>query len=145
MKTKHLQILLLLFALVAMPLTSAAQDYSIPWFKTAGGGGASTNATNSLTGTIGQHDAGVSMTNGQYSFNGGFWGFLSATAAPRLRIVPAGPGQVTISWSPDSTGYRLQETLSLTPAGWSNSPSGTNNPVTLPAVSAARYYRLIQP
>src|SRR5215472_14382017 len=141
MKTKHL-ILLLPFALVAMSRTSAAQDYSIPWFKIAGGGGASTNGTNSLIGTIGQHDSGLAMTNGPYSFNGGFWGFLSATAVPKLRIVPAGPDQVTISWSPDSTGYRLQETPSLN-AGWSNSPSGTNNPVILPAVSPARYYRLI--
>ena len=34
-----------------------AQNYSIGWWKVAGGGDTSTNGQYSLSGTIGQHDA----------------------------------------------------------------------------------------
>jgi len=40
------------FLLIA--LSASAQSYSIDWFKVAGGGGTSTNAQYSLSGTIGQ-------------------------------------------------------------------------------------------
>ena len=46
-------------ALVGTCAASAiAQPYSIDWFKIAGGGGTSTGGNYSLSGTIGQHDAG---------------------------------------------------------------------------------------
>jgi len=51
----------------------AAAQYSIDWFKVAGGGGTSTNTQFTLNGTIGQHDAGTPITNGQFSVTGGFW------------------------------------------------------------------------
>ena len=51
--------------LVLFPATSArAQSYSINWYKVAGGGGTSTGGTYSVSGTIGQHDAGGPMTGG---------------------------------------------------------------------------------
>ena len=134
-------------SLLVVPLIGDAQNYSIPWFKVAGGGAASTNSQFVLTGTIGQHDAGGPMTNGQYSVTGGFWVFPTAVqmpGAPLLKIAPAGPGQVTISWPPNTPGYRLQETATLAPANWTGSPSGAANPVTLPSTSAAKFYRLIK-
>ena len=47
-------------ALVLLPVASGvrAQSYSIDWFKIAGGGGTSTGGVYSVSGTIGQHDAG---------------------------------------------------------------------------------------
>jgi len=42
-------------------------NYSIDWYKIAGGGGTSTSATYQVTGTIGQPDAGGAMTGGNYS------------------------------------------------------------------------------
>jgi hypothetical protein len=70
--------LLALFGSVWMCVTSAhAQSYSIDWFTIDGGGGASTGGVYSVSGTIGQPDAGV-MSGGHYSLAGGFWGaFLS--------------------------------------------------------------------
>ena len=50
-----------------------AQSYNISWYKVAGGGGVSTNATYQLSGTIGQPDASAQMTGGNYSVTGGFW------------------------------------------------------------------------
>ena len=39
-------------------LAAPAQQYSIDWYKIAGGGGTSTGGTYAVSGTIGQHDAG---------------------------------------------------------------------------------------
>jgi hypothetical protein len=63
-----------------------------------------------------------------------------------LRIVPAAPGFATISWTPaDSPGFVLQYSDSLAPANWLDAPSGTANPVTLPAMNGTRFYRLFHP
>src|SRR5262249_33796647 len=58
--------LLLSFGLL-LAISASAQTYSIDWFKIAGGGGTSTNGQYSLSGTIGQHDAGGPLTGGNYS------------------------------------------------------------------------------
>jgi hypothetical protein len=127
---------------------SASAQYSIDWFKVAGGGGTSTNAQYSLSGTIGQPDAGGPLTNGQFSVTGGFWVLPQAVqvvGAPTLTIVPASPGHATISWSPNTPGFVLQETWSLAPANWTNSTSGSTNPITLPTTVPGKFFRLFKP
>jgi hypothetical protein len=129
-------------------LFSAPAQYSINWHTIDGGGGTSTGGVYSISGTIGQPDAGGPMTNGQYSVTGGFWALPAAiqvTGAPTLTIVPATPGNATISWSPNTPGYILQQTTLLSPSNWTNSPSGSTNPVVVPANQAARFYRLFKP
>jgi hypothetical protein len=124
------------------------QSYSIDWFKIAGGGGTSTGGVYSVSGTIGQPEAGGPLTNGQYSVTGGFWFLPSAvqvTGAPTLAIARAGPGQAAISWTPNTPGFVLQETLSLSPINWINSASGGTNPVLVPATLPTRFYRLFKP
>jgi hypothetical protein len=128
-------------------LSSHAQ-YAINWHTIDGGGGTSTNAQYSLSGTIGQPDAGGPMTNGQYSVTGGFWALPAAiqvTGAPTLTIVPAPPGNATISWTPNTPGFVLQEALSLSPTNWVNSASGATNPIVVPAMLPTRFYRLFKP
>ncbi len=49
-------------------------DPDLSWFTIDGGGGSSSGGTFSLMGTIGQPDAGATMTGGSFSLNGGFWG-----------------------------------------------------------------------
>ena len=56
----------------ACGLSVAVAQYAIPWWKVAGGGGTSTNGQYSLSGTIGQPDAGGPLTHGQHSVTGGF-------------------------------------------------------------------------
>jgi hypothetical protein len=127
---------------------ASAQAYSIDWYTIAGGGGASTGSVYSVSGTIGQPDLGGPLTNGQYSVTAGFWALPTAiqvVGAPTLRIVRASPGQVTISWSPNTAGYVLQETAVISPANWINSPSGATNPVTIPTTQPAKFYRLFKP
>lgn len=65
----------------------------INWFKIAGGGGESTNATHRLRGTVGQQDAGGPLTNTTFSLVGGFWQAADETEAG---CVPVYSG--IISW-----------------------------------------------
>jgi hypothetical protein len=125
--------------------STSAQSYSVDWSTIDGGGGASTGGVYSVTGTIGQPDAGPPMTNGQYSVTGGFWAFAAVVqtpGAPWLSIVASGPGQATVAWSPATPGWALQETLSLSAANWTNSPSGATNPAVVPAALPRKFYRL---
>ncbi|MCA3004772.1 MAG: hypothetical protein LW650_08755 [Planctomycetaceae bacterium] len=61
-------------AVLALAITSAAhaQPFAISWYTIDGGGGTSTGGGFTLSGTIGQPDAGV-MTGGGFTLQGGFW------------------------------------------------------------------------
>lgn len=123
-------------------------QYTIDWHTIDGGGGTSAGGAYSVSGTIGQPDAGTTMTNGQYSVTGGFWVLptvVQVPDAPRLTITPAAPGQATISWTPNTPGFVLQESPSLSAADWTNTPSGPTNPTTIPATAPTRFYRLFKP
>ena len=144
-KLTRLPITALLFG---SSLCLRAQPYELSWFTIDGGGGTSTGGVYSVTGTIGQPDAGGPMTNGQYSVIGGFWALPAAVQvvdAPVLTIAPASPGEATISWTPATLGFVLQESLSLSSAAWTNSPSGATNPIVVPATLPSRFYRLFKP
>ncbi len=146
---RQFSISLLLLALAGFgQLVASAQNYAIDWHKIAGGGGTSTGGVYSVSGTIGQPDAGGPMTNGQYSITGGFWVLptvIQTGGAPTLTIVPATPGNATLSWTPNTPGWILQETWVLSPANWTNSPSGATNPIVVSATGPARFYRLFKP
>jgi hypothetical protein len=73
---KKLFMILLLFLTIPLFLSipAQAQSYAITWWTVDGGGGTSAGSGYTLSGTIGQPDAGV-MTGGGYSLTGGFWSF----------------------------------------------------------------------
>ena len=140
--------LVLLISAFSFQVSGSAQSYSIDWHTIDGGGGTSTGGVYSVSGTIGQPDAGGPMTNGQYSVTGGFWALPTAVqvaGAPTLSIAPVALGQATISWTPNTPGFVLQESLSLSPVNWTNSPSGATNPVAIPAAMPTKFYRLFKP
>lgn len=144
MKTK----MLLCAAAMFLTTSSYAQPYSIDWFTIDGGGGTSAGGGYSLRGTIGQPDAGGPMNGGQYSVTGGFWVLpigVPIPGMPTLTIVPFGPGQARISWMPNTPGYVLQQSSSLSPPTWADAPSGAANPVTVPATLPVKFYRLRKP
>jgi hypothetical protein len=125
----------------------ALAQYAIDWHTIDGGGGMSTGGTYVVSGTIGQPDAGPTMTTGQYSVTGGFWALPTAVqteGAPALMIARAGAGLAQVSWTPASTNWVLQETLSLSPANWVNSSSSFTNPIVVPAILPTRFYRLFK-
>lgn len=128
-------------------VTADRGRFAVNWFKIAGGGGGS-GGLRPLVGTIGQAEAGGPLSDARFSVVGGFWALpvvVQVTGAPTLKIVCASPGFATISWTPNSPGFVLQETSSLSPANWTNSPSAVTNPVTVPAGSPAKFYRLTKP
>jgi hypothetical protein len=145
-RQRHLAVPALIASLLWTTSTETpAQPFEITSSTIDGGGGTSTGGVYAVSGTIGQPDAGTTLTNGQYSVTGGFWALPQAVqtpGAPLLSIVAAGPGQAQISWEPDTPGFVLQETLSLAPTNWVNSASGTNNPVIVPATLPAKFFRL---
>jgi hypothetical protein len=62
---------------------------------------------------------------------------------PTLSIQPSGPDQVTIDWDMSYSTFHLQVNSALTPDGWTDAPSGTNHPVTMPSTGSTQFYRLI--
>ena len=94
-----------------MPAICFAQTYTVDWYKVAGGGGASTGGTYQVSGTIGQPDAGATMSGGNYSVDGGFWGIIAVVqmpGAPLLTITRSGTN-VIVSWPSPSTSYVLEQ------------------------------------
>jgi hypothetical protein len=77
--TKHrLRILITLAAvclLTSSALASSEAAYLLNWYTVDGGGGTSIGGIYSLSGTIGQADAGV-LSGGTYTLLGGFWSAL---------------------------------------------------------------------
>jgi hypothetical protein len=140
MKTK-----LCLGVLFATCLCLTAQQYTIDWYTIDGGGGTSSGGGYTLSGTIGQPDAGT-LSGGNYVLEGGFWGGAFAVqqvGAPTLIIQRVGM-QVQISWDPNTPGFVLQESLSLSAPSWGNT-SGAFNGMTVPASGPTKFYRLRKP
>ena len=129
-----------------------AQTYSIDWFTIDGGGGTSTGGVYSVSGTIGQPDAGH-MSGGNFTLDGGFWGILAALqspGAPELTIQITATNTVMISWPSPSTGFNLQRNDDLTTAIWvapseSVTDNGTIKFIIVNPPLGNRFYRLSKP
>jgi len=137
-----------LLAFLAITICVRAQIYSIAWYKIAGGGGTSTNGQYSLSGTIGQHDAGGAMAGGNYSLTGGFWSLIAVVqtpGAPLLTITYAG-NQAVVSWPLPSTGWTLQTNSQVGTTPWGNYTGPVvNNSVTNAPPKGNLFFRLTHP
>src|SRR5215831_8672232 len=97
--------------LILIATSASAQSYSIDWYTIDGGGGTSTGGVYSVSGTIGQPDAGH-MSGGNYTLDGGFWGIVAAIqspGAPLLRVLLTATNTVVVAWPAPSTGFSLQQ------------------------------------
>jgi hypothetical protein len=147
-------ILICLMSLGGLPICLQAQNFHIDWSKISGGGGVSTNGQFSLSGTVGQHDAGATMNGGNYSVAGGFWSGISLVqtlGAPQLSIQFSG-GNAIISWAADKgSGFSLQEATTLnSPAPWgpSSATLSTNgNTISATVLNSTgfKFFRLRKP
>ncbi len=86
-RTVLIAMVLISLLLVAGAAYAQATGYTLPWWTADGGGGTSSAAGSyTLSGTIGQPDAG-SLSGGNYRLEGGFWnGTLSG--GERLNYLP---------------------------------------------------------
>src|SRR5881409_2551056 len=97
-----------------------AQSYSIDWFTIDGGGGNSTGGVYSVSGTIGQPDAGH-LSGGNYTLDGGFWGIIAAVqtpGSPLLRVLLTATNTVVVAWPSATPGFALQQNPSPDAAAW---------------------------
>ena len=140
------------FLLSVFCFRANGQSYSIDWYKIAGGGGSSTGGTYSVSGTIGQHDAGGPMTGGNYSLTGGFWALISVVqtpGAPNLYISHSG-NTVTVFWQ-NVSGWTLHQNPALNSSSgwilntsWAAGGDGTNR-LSLVSPSGNLFFRLSNP
>ena len=71
--------------------------------------------------------------------------FAVPVAPLRAQLVADGATNTLAKVTNTFPGFGLQESLSLSPVAWSNSPSGETNPITLPASGQTRFFRLFKP
>ena len=152
MKTPFL-LMLAVVVLLAGGATVGAQTYAIDWFTIDGGGGTSTGGVYSVSGTIGQPDAGR-MSGGSYTIDGGFWGIIAAVqtpGAPLLSIARTTTNTVAVFWPSPAPGFVLQQnTNSIASVNWSNvvttpTDDGATKTVVINPPAGNRFYRLFHP
>jgi hypothetical protein len=139
-------------ALAAFAFPIPAQQYSISWHKVSGGGGTSSNSPFAVNGTIGQQDAGKTMSGGNFSVTGGFWALyaVQTAGAPALGIMLTTNNTVEVYWPSPSTGWNLQVSTNLATTNWEAPSESTNNNGTINYIivnppTGNRYYRLKNP
>jgi hypothetical protein len=126
-------------------------QYSVDWSKVAGGGGTSSGGQYSVTGTIGQPEAGVTMSGGySYSVIGGFWSLIAVVQTPGpILTITFGPGSVVISW-PNTANCTLQCNNNLATTNWNtysgtiNTSNGTNS-ISITSPIGNLFFRLRNP
>jgi hypothetical protein len=136
--------------LLAWPVLAPAQ-YSIDWISIDAGGGTSTGGVYTISGIIGQPDAGT-MTGGNFALAGGFWSIIAAIqtpAAPLLSITRTNTS-VILSWPAAAASYSLEQTpiLPCSPSTWNTVTTGqyqTNAAeirVVMPLPPGTMFFRL---
>jgi hypothetical protein len=114
-----------------------------------GGGGTCSGGRFSVTGSVGQPDAGM-MRGGSFAVEAGLWSLFTVVqtpGAPVLKIVRSGATAV-LSWPSAEGTFQLQSNPDLAVAnGWANVPQNatTNNgsvSVTVPLSPGSKFFRL---
>jgi len=144
-------IILSVVAAILLPAMAGAQSYAVNWHKVSGGGGTSSNATYSISGTIGQHDASGAMSGGGYSVTGGFWAIyaLYTPGLPLLHIRYVGPNSVIVYWL-NTGSYSLRTNRVVNTTNWVDyggtvtTANGTNS-VTFTPPKGNLFFRLSNP
>ena len=140
----------LLISVFSFQLSAFAQSYAIDWFTIDGGGGTSTGGVYQVSGTVGQPDAGPTMSGGNYSEDGGFWSIIAALqtpGAPTLTVTLTTTNTAVVSWPYPSTGFALEQNPALGTTNWTSvtnavSNDGSFNRVVVPANTGNKFYRL---
>jgi hypothetical protein len=110
-------------ALAGITSLAHAQSYSIDFWSIDGGGGTSSGGSYTLSGTVGQPDAGK-LTGGNYTLEGGFWGVIAAiqtSGMPQLYITNIS-GTISVYWPLPGANCVLEQTTTLNgnPIPWSD-------------------------
>jgi hypothetical protein len=148
MKTRTLMLFTLPFAFCLR----AWGQYSIDWSTMDGGGGTSTGGLYSVTGTIGQPDAGT-MSGGNYTLQGGFWSLAAAVqtpGAPYLWIARTATNTVAVWWAVSDVSWQLRASTNPASTGamWTVYSYVTNGATCVHVETPPtgnKFFRLSQP
>jgi hypothetical protein len=148
MKNNILVCLMSLAVFGGAALSARAQNFAIDWFTLAGGGGASAGGVYSVSGTVGQPEAGI-HSGGNYSLSGGFWSIVPPSGPPPLLHIVRSGSEVVISWPAPATGFELEQNADLSPANWTavgTPPTtvGSEKQVLVSAPAGNRFFRLMK-
>lgn len=143
----------LIFLGVLAVAAGALAQYKIDWWTIDGGGGTSTGGVYSVSGTIGQPDAGPTMTGGNFAITGGFWSLISVVqtpGAPTLSVARTTTNTVMVWWPSPSTGWELRQNTNIATTNWVPAPetvqdNGTIKYIIVNPPTAQRFYRLYKP
>jgi hypothetical protein len=123
--------------------------YELTWSTFDGGGGTSSGGIYSITGTIGQPDAGGPMTGGSFSVMGGFWSLYAVPelGSPALGIKVTATNTVMIYWPSPSSGFNPQVNTNLVTTNWTGAAetvqdNGTIQYIIVNPPTGNRFYRL---
>ncbi len=90
MTTRRAGLILVVLVVVLLPalvlVAQAGSDYDLSWNTVDGGGGTSSGDPYTVSGTVGQADAGT-MSGGNYALVGGFWGATNIEYSLYLPVV----------------------------------------------------------
>jgi hypothetical protein len=139
----------LITLILTLGLGSAMAQQNIDWYKISGGGGTSTGGGYQVSGTIGQPDAGLAISGGNYSLTGGFWSLINVVqiaGAPTLYISHSG-SMLTVYWQ-NTGSWTLQQNADLATANWTTNTSWTTgngtNSLVINSPSGNSFFRLKQ-
>jgi hypothetical protein len=141
-----------ILVLIGVAIGGTAQSFSIDWQSIDTGGGTSTGAMFSVSGSIGQPDAGAPMTGGTFSLHGGFWSvtILKSVDAPPLKVFLTASNTAVLSWPALASEFVLQQSSNLSLSNWIAAPqlpgdNGTNRFIIVTPQPGNRFYRLFRP
>jgi hypothetical protein len=142
-------VLLFLFGL-GIQGRGLAQNYSIDWHAITAGGGTSSNAIYTVSGSVGQ-TASAHSVGGRFTIDSGFWAFAAAIqtpGAPFLTLRRSSATTLTISWPSSATDFVLQSTADLKGqwSGVAGSPvdDGTAKSLVVNLTPGNQFFRLIK-
>ena len=145
------------FLMAAAVTVGRAQSYGVDWSTIAGGGGTSTAGVYTVTGTIGQADAGR-LNSSDFTIDGGFWSIVAAIqepGAPLLSVRLTQTNTIVVSWLITWPGFVLLENPDLNTTNWIQAATPpvvvvtgqttAEKQVVVPTPTGKRFYRLSKP
>jgi hypothetical protein len=122
-------------------LSARAAAYKVDWQTVDGGGGDCSGGKLSLSGTVGQPEAGF-CAGSAYVQQGGFWPAFQKDVGPPLRMTFAG-GMARLRWTSQCSGFHLEGAPGVT-GPWSDLGLGTPTGAFREAMPPAgfRFFRL---
>ncbi|MBI5383578.1 MAG: hypothetical protein HZA90_02715 [Verrucomicrobia bacterium] len=138
-----------LVLLVSFAALAGLAQYNLDWHTIDGGGGISTGGVFTVSGTIGQPDAGR-MAGGNITLEGGFWvpfAVVQTPQAPMLSIRLVSLMRAVVSWPVTAQGFTLLETTNVFSGTWTTNSTTvidttSEHTVTVDATAQRRFFRL---